>query len=179
MIDPFIGEIRIMANSYPPFGWAWCNGQSIAIVQNTALYSIIGTAFGGNGTTTFNLPDFRGAAPVGTGQGNGLSPVVIGEFDGVADVTLTNTTMPIHSHTLTGRTLTGSQGNPENTMYPCVDAGGAENVFYMVPGATVPDVLMAGNSLGLAGSGTSHPNTQPYLTLGFCISLSGEYPSRN
>ncbi len=179
MADPFIGEIRVMANAYPPFSWAYCDGQSMAIAQNAALYSVIGTAFGGNGTSTFNLPDFRSAAPVGTGQGPGLSLVAIGEFDGVADVTLTNATIPSHSHDLVGRSAFGDQASPGNTLYLASDKTTGENVLYMVPGSTPPNVTMAANSLSFTGSNMSHPNTQPYLTLGFCISLSGEYPSRN
>lgn len=181
MADPFVGEIRIMANNFAPRGWAYCNGQSLPISQNSVLFSIIGTVFGGNGTTTFNLPNFQGAAPIGAGHGNGLSPVAVGGFNGVADVTLTSATMPAHSHSMSGRTLVGAQAVPGPALYPAIDAGtvGTENIFYMVPGATSPNVAMYSDALMSSGQGQSHPNTQPYLALGFCICLNGEYPTRN
>jgi microcystin-dependent protein len=179
--DPFVGEIRIMANNFAPNGWAYCNGQSIPIQQNSALFSIIGVAFGGNGTTTFNLPNFSGAAPIGAGQGSGLSQVSVGEFNGAADVTLTLDTMPPHNHSLSGRSAAGDQSIPGATLYPAVDAGsgGTENIFYAAPGASVTNTTMYSGSLVNSGLGQSHPNTQPYLALGFCICLNGEYPARN
>lgn len=181
MADPFVGEIRIMANTFPPYGWALCDGQSIPISQNPALYSVLGIAFGGNGSTIFNLPDFRSATPICSGQGSGLSNVVLGKFSGVADVTLLSTEMPAHSHSLNGRTTTGSQGTPDATLYIAADAAGGsgENIFYMVPSTATVDSVMSLSSITAVGSGMSHPNTQPYLTLEFCIALNGEYPSRN
>ncbi|MCL1090359.1 tail fiber protein [Shewanella profunda] len=181
MADPFVGEIRIMANTFPPYGWARCDGQSIPISQNSALYSVLGIAFGGNGSTIFNLPDFRSATPICSGQGSGLSNVVLGEFSGVADVTLLSAEMPEHSHSLNGRTTTGSQGIPDATLYIAADGagGGGENIFYMVPSTATVDSVMSLNSITAVGSGMSHPNTQPYLTLEFCIALNGEYPVRN
>ncbi|MBI1675791.1 tail fiber protein [Shewanella sp. DW31] len=181
MADPFVGEIRMMANTYAPYGWAYCNGQAIAIQQNTVLFSVIGIAFGGNGTTMFNLPDFRSAAPIGTGQGPGLAQVVIGEFTGEADVTLTSGTIPAHTHTLSGKTMLGDQSIPANNLYLAADGGGGgtENLFYMLPGTTTPDTNLSPNCISSSGSGSSHPNAQPFLTLGFCIALQGEYPARN
>ena len=181
MADPFYGEIRMMASNFPPVDWAYCNGQSIPISQNPALYAVIGTAFGGDGVNSFLLPDFRGAAPVGAGQGPGLSSITLGEFNGVADITLNMLEMPLHTHSLNGRTGTGDQDTINPSLYLALDAGtaGTENIYYMVPGTTQPDITMAPNSLAASGSGGSHPNVQPYLTLGFCICLSGEFPSRN
>lgn len=181
MADPFFGEIRVMANTYAPQDWAYCNGQEIPIAQNSALYAVIGIAFGGNGTTVFKLPDFRSAAPVGTGNGNGLTPRVLGEYEGAADVTLVSSEMRGHTHTLSGRTGIGVEGKPATNLYLAVDQGNStsENIFYMVPGTTVPDTFMAGNCIANSGGGQSHPNTQPYLTMNFCICMNGEFPSRN
>ena len=181
MADPFFGEIRVMANTFAPYDWAFCNGQEIPIVQNSALYAVIGIAFGGNGTTTFKLPDFRSAVPMGSGNGLGLTPRILGQYTGAADVTLINSNMPIHTHPLSGRTGLGDQGTPAANLYPAVDQGNttSENIFYMVPGTTSPNTMMAPNSIGGSGGGLSHPNTQPYLTMNFCICTSGEFPVRN
>jgi microcystin-dependent protein len=181
MADPFFGEIRVMANTFAPYNWAFCWGQSMQIGQNNALYAVIGTAFGGDGKTTYNLPDFRAAAPIGTGAGPGLTPCKVGQYSGVADVTLTSSQMSSHTHTLSGLNVLGEKSAPDTNLYLAVDQGNttSENIFYMEPATIVPDTTMDERSIGSSGGGQSHPNIQPYLTMNFCICLYGDFPMRN
>lgn len=181
MADPFFGEIRVMANTFAPYNWAFCWGQSIQIGQNNALYAVIGTTFGGDGKATFNLPDFRAAAPMGSGAGPGLTPRKIGSYSGAADVLLNSLQMPSHTHTLSGRTGVGDKAAPDANLYLAVDQGNttSENIVYMQPATTEPDTLMDARSIGFSGGGQSHPNVQPYLTMNFCICLYGDFPMRN
>jgi microcystin-dependent protein len=172
MSEPFIAEIRVLPYNFPPRGWAFCDGQLLPIAQNTALFSLLGTTYGGNGQTTFALPNLRGRMAMGSGSGPGLTPRALGEVVGQESVTLLSTEMPSHSHSLMGG-ASGLTASPANAaMAPPVTGASA----YRIPG---PTVAMAGDSIGPSGGGQPHENRQPYLGLNFCIALQGIYPSRN
>jgi microcystin-dependent protein len=172
MASPFLGEIRIVGFTFAPRGWAMCNGQLLTISQNTALFSLLGTTYGGNGQTTFALPDMRGNVPIHQGQGVGTSSYSLGQMSGQEIHTLTTSELPLHNHTV------NTSDSPRDNNYP----GGAylgqgENI-YTAPGG--PNAgPMAPNSINLAGGGVPHNNMQPYLVLNFVIAMQGIFPARN
>lgn len=173
MSEPFLAEIRVMPYNFAPTGWASCDGQLIPISQNTALFSLIGTYYGGNGTSNFALPDLRGNLAMGQGQGPGLSGRVLGETVGTPSVTLLTQEMPSHSHGLMA-SITPASTSPANAaMSPTATGGG--NV-YRASGAAAP---MAATAIGLSGGTQPHENRQPYLALTFCIALQGIFPARS
>jgi microcystin-dependent protein len=169
--DPFVAEIRIFAGNFAPRGWAFCNGQVLPIAQNTALFSLLGTTYGGNGQTNFALPDLQGRFPMMPGQGPGLSLRDLGEQGGSETVTLLPSEIPSHNHTLRATTA-GTTGTPSGAVIAAATGG---PLVYGAPGDPVP---MADSTLGPAGSGQPHPNRQPYLALNFIIALQGIYPPR-
>jgi microcystin-dependent protein len=171
--DAYIGEIQLFAFPFAPVNWAACNGQLIPIQQNTALFSLIGTFYGGNGTSTFALPNLNGFSPCSAGQGPGLSAHDIGEVFGEAQVGLTLTQMPGHTHltTLYTQPDTSKRVGAPKTGYGVVTPGSA-TVFT----STTPGVAFAANTIGLTGENVAHANQQPYLVLNFCICLRGIFP---
>jgi microcystin-dependent protein len=170
--DPFVAEIRIFPFNFAPQGWAFCNGQLLPLSQNTALFSLLGTTYGGNGKSNFALPDLQGNAPLGAGQGPGLSLRDLGETGGAATVTLLESEIPAHGHTLQG-TL-----DDDDSTSPVGHAYGALSVAY-APGNSPNTVPMAPEALAPAGGNLPHNNLQPYLTLNFCIALQGVFPPRS
>lgn len=169
--QPFVGEVQIFAGNYAPTGWALCDGQLLPISQNTALFSLLGTNYGGNGISTFALPDLRGRAPIHPGQGNGLSNRNLGEVGGIEFITLTAAQIPSHTHTISGSAANGAADSP----------GG--RVLARAPGAipqygATPNVDLAATAVGSSGGGQPHNNLQPYLTLNYIIALQGIFPSR-
>ena len=184
MAEPFVGEIRMFGFNFAPQGWAMCNGQLLPINQNTALFSLIGTFYGGNGTTTFALPDLRGRVAVNQGSGAGLSPYSIGQTGGSENVTLLVQQMPAHNHqvgcdgTGTGRGGAafgvGTGGTPTNNI-PGLAASPANAAY----SNNAPNTTMSNAMIENAGGSQAHPNIQPYLALTFCIALQGIFPSRN
>ncbi|SCX82222.1 phage tail protein [Alkaliphilus peptidifermentans] len=173
-MDPFIGEIRIFAGNFPPKDWAFCDGQILQISQNTALYSVIGNRYGGDGGTTFALPNLRGKTPMSYGQGPGLTNRQIGSTGGSSTVTLTNSQLPNHNHIPQCTTTTGTPvTNPENAVF--TNIRGRQPAAY----TTTPNVNMAPQVVQPAGGGEPHENMQPYLGLSFIIALRGIYPSRS
>jgi microcystin-dependent protein len=177
MTDPFIAEIRIMACNYAPYGWALCNGQIIPIQQNTALFSLIGTRFGGNGTSNFALPNLQGAAALHWGQGRGLSPRELGELGGTPVVTLTPAQVPAHSHALQASAHEANldKPGPQNSLARSTPA----YIYKQPAGAAAPKPLATG-VLGapVAGGNQPHNNMMPFLPLNFCIALQGVFPQR-
>lgn len=175
-MDAFIGEIRQFPFNFAPKNWALCDGQLLAIQSNPALFSIIGTFYGGNGTTTFGLPDLRGHVVTGADPQQSWN---IGSTAGTDSVTLLATEMPQHKHLLTGLNNPGTQAAPDSTSYLTFDGrGGTGVVRYMRTNGT-PSAAMAPNMLTPAGGNTAHENRQPFLVLNFCIALQGVFPPRN
>jgi microcystin-dependent protein len=170
--DPFVAEIRIFAGNFAPNGWAFCNGQLLPLSQNTALFSLLGTTYGGDGKSNFALPNLQDRFPMHPGAGPGLSPRDLGEQDGSATVTLLDSEIPSHSHALRAAAA-GDTGIPSAAVVPA--ATGGERVY----GAPSDPVPMAGETLGSAGSSQPHQNRQPYLALSFIIALQGIFPPRS
>ena len=178
-----IGEIRMFAGTFAPRNWAFCAGQLMSISQNTALFSILGTTYGGNGQTTFALPDLRSRVPKGTGQGPGLTNITLGEVSGTETVTLLTTQMPAHTHTATAAMAVnqnaGTSANPVNKYL----AGGSDATGNPIP--TYADAAAGGNlsglsvNIGVAGNSQPVPIANPYLGMNYIICLFGIFPSRN
>ena len=173
MADPFVAEIRIFAGNFAPTGWALCNGQLLPISQNTALFSLLGTTYGGDGKTNYALPDLQGRAPAFWGQGPGLSDRVIGETGGATVVTLLESEMPAHSHSLKATAGLAASRDPANNAL----ARSRNGMAYQSSGN--PDVQMAPEAVGISGSSVPHNNMQPYLCLTFIIALQGVFPPRS
>ena len=172
MSEPFLAEIRVLPFNFAPRGWASCDGQLMPISQNTALFSLVGTYYGGDGKSTFGLPNLAGSFVMGTGQGAGLSPRVIGETAGQGTVSLIANEMPAHSHALMAGATPGATTAAGNAMAP--SANGAS--VYRTPGGAA---AMAGTAISPAGASQPHENRQPYLALTFCIALQGVFPARS
>jgi len=172
MSDPFIGEIRMFAGNFAPQGWAFCDGQLLAVSQNDALFSLLGTIYGGDGRTTFGLPDLRGRLPIHMGQGAGLSSRPIGQKSGQESVTVNTNELPTHTHTY--QASKDIAGDPTGT-------GGVlgESPSITLYRATTPNVPMNANAITAVGGSGSHTNLMPFLCVNFIVALFGIYPSRN
>ncbi|MEM1055578.1 MAG: tail fiber protein [Bacteroidota bacterium] len=173
MSEPFIAEIRIFAGNFAPRGWAFCNGQLLPIAQNTALFSLIGTTYGGDGRSTTALPNLQGRAPMHPGRGPGLTSRRLGQRGGVEMVTLTEAQMAQHTHTMTASGIPANQDDPSPTQY--LARAGSGNTAYAPPNNLV---AMNPASLPNAGGSQAHNNLQPFLAINFIIALVGLYPSR-
>jgi microcystin-dependent protein len=171
MADPFVAEIRIFPFNFPPTAWAFCNGQLMPISQNTALFSLLGTTYGGDGKSTFALPDLQGNAPMHPGQGPGLSLHDLGETGGSQTVSLLEAEVPAHSHTYQVSTQLGLENSPAAQN---LAQGDGINLF-ATPGSLS---MMSDSSLAPSGGDQPHNNMMPYLTLNFCIALQGVFPPR-
>jgi len=175
MADPFVAEIRIFPFNFAPKGWAWCDGQLLPLSQNTALFSLLGTTYGGNGKSNFALPDMQGNAPMHPGQGPGLSLHDLGETGGSETVTLLESEIPSHPHTMMAANLPSDQAAPT----PSRSLARSINVTAYVADNPKPAlVTMNDNMLAPAGGDQPHNNMQPYLTCYFCIALQGVFPPR-
>lgn len=176
MSDPFLAEIRMFAGNFAPTGWALCNGQLLPISQNTALFALLGTFYGGDGKVTFALPNLTGSAPLQQGQGQGLSARDLGESGGVPNVTLLSSEMPAHTHV--PQAVTASSGNANNPVgdvwAPAQFGRVAENLY----STNAPDLQMSPLAVGIAGGSQPHNNMPPYLCITFIIALQGIFPAR-
>ncbi len=170
--DPFLGQLMLVPYNFAPRGWAFCQGQILPIAQNTALFSLLGTTYGGNGQTTFALPDLRGRVPIGEGQGPGLSAYVLGEQGGAETHTLTVNEMPAHTHLVSADTSVGSSDKPGGKL-PARNAAGVPQY------GNTANAQMAAAMLSNAGGSQPHSIMQPYLVLNWVIALQGVFPSRN
>lgn len=168
--EPFLGQIMIVPYNFAPVGWFSCNGQLLSISQYTALFSLLGTMYGGDGITTFALPDLQGRAPIGWGQGPGLSSYTIGDKGGVEQVTLTLAQIPAHSHVPMGTSSPASTGSPAGAYWAVPRA--------LLYSAAAPSVAMNEAALGSTGGGQPHDNMKPYLVLTYVIAYQGIFPSR-
>lgn len=169
MSEPFLGQIQAFGFNFAPRGWATCDGQILSIAQNTALFSLLGTTYGGNGQTTFALPDLRGRVSLHQGQGPGLTPRSLGEVSGSETVTLISSQMPQHNHIVNANTGAPVDNLPGGQLL-------ASTAIYTTAG---PDATMNPQMIGPAGGGQPHNNMQPYLVINWCIALEGIFPSRN
>jgi microcystin-dependent protein len=170
-MDPFVAEIRIFPFNFAPKGWAFCDGQILPLSQNTALFSLLGTTYGGDGKSNFALPNMQGNAPMHPGQGPGLSLHDLGETGGSETVSLLESEIPSHSHALNASASDGINTSPANQLL-------AQGVGVSTWGIIAPNTQMADTALAPAGGDQPHNNMQPYLTLNFCIALQGVYPPR-
>jgi microcystin-dependent protein len=180
MADPFVAEVRIFPFNFAPKGWAFCDNQLLPISQNTALFSLLGTTYGGDGKSTFALPGLQGNVPLHAGQGPGLSLWVLCEEQGSDTVTLLQSEIPAHSHAVNAKTQNAdtNNSNPNGQVLAAGHYGAAQGgaVNYYFTGN--PDTVMAPNCIGPTGGNQPHNNLMPYLTLNFCIAMQGVFPPR-
>ena len=170
--QPFVGQIMMVGFNFAPAGWAFCNGQLLAISENEVLFNLIGTTYGGDGQATFALPDLRGRVPVHQGQGSGLSSYAIGQISGVESVTLTVSQLPSHQHVYSpGASASEATSDRPDSNYPAVGGYYASTTNSSSP--------MGAPTIGSAGGGQPHNNVQPYLGVNFIISLFGIFPTQN
>ena len=173
-MDPFVAEIRIFGFNFAPTGWAQCNGQLLPISQNTALFSLLGTFYGGDGKSTFALPNLQGSHPLHQGQGPGLSEYFLGQQGGSEFVTLLESEMPAHNHFAVGSNTQSTQQSPEANF-----SAGSSTARRYAPGTTNnPNTPMNIQAISVTGGSLPHNNLSPYLCLNFCIALQGVFPPR-
>lgn len=179
-MEPFIGEIQLMPISFVPRGWELCAGQLLSVSQNTALFSIIGSTYGGDGHTNFRLPDLRGHVVPGIGPGPGLTPWVWGGTGGEGTVSLTDSEMPQHNHGLRGLDSPGSSDKSTPTSFLAQDdRAGSGVVNYLASGDSPVNTELASQATATSGGGQPHENRQPFLTMMYCIAVAGLFPSRS
>ena len=172
MAEPFVGEIRMFGFNFAPVGWALCNGQLLPISQNQALFSLLGTTYGGDGTTTFALPNLQSRVPLHQGQGAGLSAYAQGQVGGAETVTLAAAQMPGHTHPVKASSSAATSDRPGGRVL----ARSGSHIYTPEPDTTT---VMNATMLGAAGGSEPHDNIQPYLAVNFCIALEGIFPARN
>jgi len=172
MSNPFVAEIRIAGFNFAPRGWAQCNGQLLPISQNTALFSLLGTFYGGDGKSTFALPNLQGSAPLHPGQGPGLSQYFLGQQGGSENVTLLQTEIPAHNHNVGVSTGDGLDQGPANSLL-------ATGIGVGQYAPTPTNTTLSPTTLGVSGSSFPHNNMMPYITMNFIIAMQGVFPARN
>jgi microcystin-dependent protein len=176
MASPFVAEIRIFPFNFAPTGWAFCNGQTMPISQNTALFSLLGTTYGGDGKSTFALPNLQGSAPLMPGQGPGLSLYDLGQAGGETNVTLIQSEIPAHRHTARANSGAGTQSSPANADWASAKVLRQGINLY---GQGEANTTMNPQALSITGGNLPHNNMPPYLVLNFCIAMQGIFPSRS
>jgi microcystin-dependent protein len=180
-MNPFLGQISLLGCNFAPQGWALCQGQVLSISQNSALFALLGTNFGGDGRSNFQLPDLRGRAPVGFGQGPGLSAYGIGQIGGSETISLSSANYPAHSHTLFAAASAATENTPNGRIEAQGQTGGRGGTLNLAlySGSGPPTTLATAALTAAAGGGQPHNNLQPYLALNFCIALQGIFPARS
>lgn len=179
MSEPFIGQIICVGFNFAPLGWLYCNGQLVSIAQYDALYTLLGTTYGGDGVNTFGVPDLRGCAPVHVGQGPGLPYYSLGQAAGSGSVSLTGSTTPTHQHTVRAVAQPGTSSIPSASLYLSDEGPSGVPVTAYQPYDPAAQVALVGSAVSPAGSGLPHENRQPFQALTFAISTVGLYPPRN
>jgi len=177
MSEPYVGEIRMFAGNFAPRQWAFCNGQLLSISQNNALFSLLGTTYGGDGRVSFGLPEMRGRLPVHQGQGPGLSPRPLGMRLGLEGIALNSNQMPSHRHTLNASSDIANSANPGSDVLASQDDG--DTPYAAQPEEPTKLENMNSQTLSMAGNSQAHNNMMPYLSISFIICLFGIYPSRS
>jgi microcystin-dependent protein len=172
--DPFVAEIRIFPFNFAPTGWAFCDGQLLPLSQNTALFSLLGTFYGGDGKTTFALPNLQGSVAMDVGQGNGLSERFLGQMSGTETVTLLLTETPIHNHFLQAQNTPANVNAPGPNTVSLARSSGGGTAY----GPVANNVNMAFQALSINGGSLPHNNLQPYVALNYCIAMQGVFPAR-
>jgi len=175
MTDPFLAEIRMFAGNFAPNGWALCNGQLMSISQNTALFSLLGTTYGGDGRVTFGLPDLTDSAPMQQGDGPGLTSRSLGELGGESAVTLLNSEMPVHVHQVNAVDAGGDATTPNGALWASAMLGRVGTNMYST---AAPNQMMNPMTTGVTGGSQPHNNMPPYLCVSFIIALQGIFPQR-
>jgi microcystin-dependent protein len=178
MADPFLGEIRMFAGNFAPVNWMFCEGQILPVSQYTALYSLLGVQYGGNGTTNFALPNLKASVPIGQGAGAGLTPREVGDTGGSASVTLDTTDIPAHTHVPMGYATEGTARTAAGNVWSQATVESRHGKTAINLFAPTPNTLMSPLALGAAGSSQPHNNVQPCLSLSFIICVDGDYPQR-
>jgi microcystin-dependent protein len=173
-MEAYLGQLLLVPYNFAPRGFAFCQGQILSISQNTALFSLLGTTYGGNGTTTFALPDLRGRIPVGQGQGPGLDPYVLGQMEGAESITLTGSEVPAHSHA-----IKGSQFAADVSQVSLAAPAGTGSLNLYALGTSSVNAFLNPNSVAVTGGGLPHENRMPFLSLNWIIALQGVFPARN
>ncbi len=173
--EPLLGQIMLVGFSFAPRGWAFCDGQVLAIAQNEALFALVGTTYGGDGQATFALPDLRSRVPIHQGNGPGLSNYSMGQVGGTESVTLTINEMPAHTHTLGEAAINSDSKSPVGAVVPGNVSGTNTNIY----STAATDSNMAPNIVATGGASQPHNNIQPFVTINYCIALEGIFPSRN
>lgn len=179
-MDPYIGEIRMFGGNFAPQGWNFCDGSLLSIVEYDTLFQLINTTYGGDGQSTFSVPDLRGRVPLNQGTGPGLFNYTIGQIGGVEQVALITQQLPVHNHALVAAGTPGDTNIPSSTSVPAFMGPTGEtrtNTYITYDGST--QVTLAGGSIGVAGASQAHSNIQPTLAINYIISLFGIYPSQN
>lgn len=176
MSNPYVGEIRLVGFNFPPAGWIPCDGRLLAISEYDVLFTLLGTTYGGDGVTTFAVPDMRGRLPIHQGQGPGLSNYVIGEMSGVESVTLTGNQIPAHTHPAYATSAAANTGTPGPTVLPGAVSG---QTMYVTDTSGGMPFTQAPQSTTVAGGSQPHENCMPTLTVNYCIAAFGIFPSRN
>jgi microcystin-dependent protein len=185
MSNQFLAEIRIVPFQFAPQGWAFCDGQILPLSQNTALFSLLGTTYGGDGKSNFALPNLQGMAPMQQGQGPGLSLRDLGESSGVPNVTLIQSEIPVHTHTLQATVTTGTSASPSNTNELAFanaaggKQGGGSVVNYYSTNTGSPNAILNPAGISVAGGSLPHNNMMPFLVLNYIIALQGVFPARS
>lgn len=172
-VQPLLGQVMPVSFNFAPRNWAFCSGQTLSIAQNQALFSLLGTIYGGDGVTTFKLPDLRARTPIGVNSNGSYVP---GQIGGTESVTLNSQQIPNHMHTVNYSSTSGAARNPANALYGNTGTGAANAIYANASGELVP---LNSATVSLAGGNQPHSNMQPYLVLNFCIALAGVFPSRN
>lgn len=181
-MDPFLGQILLVPYNFAPQGWAFCNGQLLNISQNAALYALLGNSFGGDGRSTFGLPDLRSRVPVGVGQGSGLSSYALGQMAGAENVSLTTAQLAAHNHGMTVDASPASTTTPDGGNIAQVNTGTGRTpalVNSYTSGTPAASTQLNGSTIQNAGNGQGHPNIQPVLALNYIIALQGIFPPRS
>jgi microcystin-dependent protein len=173
-MEVYLGQLLLVPYNFAPRGFAFCQGQILSISQNTALFALLGTTYGGNGQTTFALPDLRGRIPVGQGQGPGLQPYDLGQMDGEEAITLTLTEIPAHSHAVKGSPLPA-----DVSQVSAAAPAGTGSLNLYAPGSSSPNANLHPNTVAVSGNGLPHENRMPFLSLNWIIALNGNFPARN